>query len=86
MHQLGEADVRAIYEKASQLMRMNLLTRARTSVLPRRRTGAGSRTRFFTYMRKNKSCVDCGAKIERILQGDEGRSTYFCPSCQPVKS
>ncbi|HUF13930.1 MAG TPA: DEAD/DEAH box helicase [Longimicrobiales bacterium] len=24
------------------------------------------------------------ARIERILQGDAGRSTYFCPSCQAV--
>ena len=24
--------------------------------------------------------------IERILQGDMGRSTYFCPKCQPPKS
>lgn len=82
MHQLDESQVRAIYEKAAQLMRLNLLTRGPTSVVPRRRGGSAARVRFFVYMRKNKPCVDCGTKIERILQGDAGRSTYFCPSCQ----
>ena len=35
-------------------------------------------------MRKNKPCYDCGTPIERILQGDMGRSTYFCPECQAL--
>ena len=84
MHQLDEAHVRAIYEKAAQLMRMNLLIRGRASVRPRRREGVAARARFLVYMRKNKPCYDCGAKIERILQGDMGRSTYFCPDCQAL--
>lgn len=32
------------------------------------------------YEREGESCVRCGTKIRRIVQG--GRSTYYCPRCQ----
>ena len=84
MHQLDEAQVRAIFERAAGLMRQKLLIRGRNSVRPHRRDGVAARARFLVYMRKNKPCYDCRTKIERILQGDMGRSTYFCPSCQAL--
>ena len=81
MHQLPPGGIRAIYEKAAALMRLNLLTRRRTSV-PLRRRSQPSSQRFWVYMRAGKPCLDCGTLIERFLQGDMGRSTYFCPNCQ----
>jgi endonuclease-8 len=81
MHQLNPEDVRGIYEKAAKLMRLNLLTRRRTSV-PLRRRPEPSSHRFWVYMRAGKPCLDCGTRIERFLQGDMARSTYFCPHCQ----
>src|SRR5256885_11808705 len=33
------------------------------------------------YDRAGQPCSTCGTAIERIVQG--GRSTYYCPSCQP---
>ena len=86
MHQMTEAEVRTVFETAAALMRMNLLIRGRNAVRPRRREGVAARARFLVYMRKNRPCYDCGTKIERILQGDMGRSTYFCPSCQPART
>jgi endonuclease-8 len=83
MHRMSEAEVRAVYEKAAALMRLNLLIRnPRIGAPIRRRTNGGTNKRFWVYMRKNKPCFDCGTPIERILQGDMGRSTYFCPKCQ----
>lgn len=32
------------------------------------------------YEREGEPCVNCKAKIKRIVQG--GRSTYYCPRCQ----
>ena len=32
------------------------------------------------YEREGESCVNCKAKIKRIVHG--GRSTYYCPRCQ----
>lgn len=34
------------------------------------------------YGKDGEACPNCGTKIERQVQ--VGRSTYFCPSCQPV--
>ena len=81
MQRLSPDDVRAIYEKAAHLMRLNLLTRRRTSIPLKRRPEASSQ-KLWVYRRSGKPCLDCGTVIERILQGDMGRSTYFCPNCQ----
>jgi formamidopyrimidine-DNA glycosylase len=32
------------------------------------------------YERAGKPCLNCGARIRRVVQA--GRSTYFCPRCQ----
>ena len=33
------------------------------------------------YEREGEPCVKCGARIRRVTHG--GRSTYWCPRCQP---
>ncbi|HEY6881077.1 MAG TPA: DNA-formamidopyrimidine glycosylase family protein [Polyangiales bacterium] len=35
------------------------------------------------YERAGKPCFDCGTTIEMERQGEQRRSTYFCPQCQP---
>jgi formamidopyrimidine-DNA glycosylase len=37
--------------------------------------------RFFVYDREGEPCAKCATPIERVVQ--QGRSTYFCPTCQP---
>jgi len=34
------------------------------------------------YGRKNEPCPRCGVAVERIVQGEHARSTYWCPGCQ----
>lgn len=70
-----------LFTRAAHLMRLNLLTRRRTAV-PLRRRATPSSQRLWVYMRHGKPCLDCGTNIDRFLQGDMGRSTYFCPNCQ----
>lgn len=79
--ELEPETVMSLFEKAAHLMRLNLLTRRRTHV-PLRRRPTPSSQRLWVYGRAGKPCLDCGAGIERFLQGDMGRSTYFCPGCQ----
>lgn len=79
--ELSDAQLQEVYATAARLMRLNLLTRRRTSV-PVRRRSTPSAQRFWVYMRAGKPCLDCGARIERLVQGDMGRSTYYCPGCQ----
>ncbi|MDE6284621.1 MAG: hypothetical protein K2M17_02650 [Bacilli bacterium] len=35
------------------------------------------------HKRENEPCLVCKTPIQRIKIG--GRSTYFCPKCQPKK-
>jgi endonuclease VIII len=78
---LSDEQLVALFETAARLMRLNLLTRRRTTV-PIRRRGTPTTQRLWAYMRQGQPCLDCGTPVERFLQGDDGRSTYFCPGCQ----
>jgi endonuclease VIII len=80
---LSTAQLEALFAKAAHLMRLNLLTRRRTAV-PLRRRPTPSSQRLWVYLRHGKPCLDCGTPVERFLQGDMARSTYFCPHCQPA--
>jgi formamidopyrimidine-DNA glycosylase len=58
------------------------LTRLLGAIQSVMRRALGGTIRFAVYGREGLLCRRrCGAKIERIVQA--GRSTYFCPSCQP---
>lgn len=81
LRDLTADQLRAIYEKAAQLLRLNLLIRSR-STAPLRRREQPTSQRFWVYGRKGEPCLDCGTAIERFLQGDTARSTYCCPHCQ----
>lgn len=41
----------------------------------------GEENHFLVYDRRGEPCPRCSRPIARMLQG--GRSTYYCPSCQP---
>jgi endonuclease VIII len=82
VRELSDAQLTLVFETAARLMHQNLLTHNRTTV-PLRRRGQPSSQRLWVYMRAGKPCLECGTPIERFLQGDMARSTYFCPRCQP---
>lgn len=78
---IGTETLHTLFAEAARLMRLNLLTRRRESV-PIRRRPQPSSVRLWVYGRKGKPCLDCGTAIDRFLQGDMARSTYYCPRCQ----
>jgi formamidopyrimidine-DNA glycosylase len=43
----------------------------------------GGENVFLVYDREGQPCRTCRTQIARIVQG--GRSTYFCPNCQPLR-
>jgi endonuclease-8 len=73
---LDDATVDRLVSKARELLRRNLAGG------PRRTTSALSPLRLWVYRRSGRPCRACGAAIERAVQGDTLRSTYFCPACQ----
>jgi endonuclease-8 len=51
----------------------------------RRTTGrASSEERLWVYGRRNERCRNCGTVIESRKQGEDARTTFWCPSCQPI--
>jgi endonuclease-8 len=36
----------------------------------------------WVYRRAGRPCLRCGTKIQRRMQGNPPRSTYFCPACE----
>lgn len=43
-----------------------------------------SASRMWVYGRQGRPCFACGTGVQMRRQGDLGRSTYWCPSCQAV--
>jgi endonuclease-8 len=78
---LDASEVRGLYERAAELLRLNLRTRRRTTV-PTRRRPYPSSPRLWVYGRGGDPCLECGATIERLVQGDMARPTWMCPRCQ----
>jgi endonuclease VIII len=50
----------------------------------RRTTSALAPGPLWVYRRSGQPCRRCGALVGRIVQGEQVRSTYYCPSCQPA--
>ena len=66
-----------LLQLARELMQFNLQPQPRTT----RREGSGGR--LWVYGRRGEPCYLCGAAIHLSRQGDLGRTTYWCPACQP---
>lgn len=70
----GETRRRLVTIAARQL-RANVTRPGERSTLP----GGG----LAVYGRRGQPCLRCGTPIDRRLQGEDPRVTYWCPACQP---
>ncbi len=75
--QLDDASLIDLLELARELMQFNLQGHKRTT----RFEGDGGK--MWVYGRRGEPCYLCGATIHLRRQGDLGRTTYWCPECQP---
>jgi endonuclease-8 len=66
---------RRLVTTASRLLRANLGTGPRTTV-------AGG---LAVYGRTRQACLRCGTTVRSRRQGEQARSTYWCPTCQPPR-
>lgn len=73
---LDDGTIDRLVAKAGELLRRNL------GPGPRRTTSDLSPLRLWIYRRSGKPCRRCGTGIERVVQGEQARSTYLCPACQ----
>jgi len=67
-----EGERRRLYAAAHRLIRANLGSG------PRRTHGGG----LAVYRREGRDCPRCGTPVRRRRQGEQARSTYWCPGCQ----
>ena len=74
---LTDVELEGVIAKARALMSANLTGRPRT-------TRRGS-DRTWVYRRRGRPCHRCGSTIQMRRQGTQGRSTYWCPGCQPAR-
>jgi endonuclease-8 len=65
----------ALLATAARLLRANLGTGPRT-------THAGG---LAVYGRRGRPCPRCGTPVRLQHQGEQARSTYWCPTCQPSR-
>lgn len=82
---LTEAEVEGLYGAIRQVLQEAI--RARGTTFSDYRDGygraGGHRVALKVYRRTSLPCPCCGAAIQRIVVG--GRSTHFCPRCQPER-
>jgi endonuclease-8 len=71
---LDDATLDRVLATAHREMRRNLDTVSRPT--------RGAAGKHWVYRRSLRPCRRCGTTIERRVQGDPPRSTYFCPGCQ----
>jgi endonuclease-8 len=75
----SDDELRRIVAKARYLLRLN-------SGGPNRTTRFGSDAgRMWVYGRSGTPCPKCGAVIRLRRQGEAGRTTCWCPDCQPSR-
>jgi len=77
----------AVYARAAELLRANLLTARRTTLPAALRAPPGRRDRtpgalFWVYDRTRQRCRRCGEPIRQTRTGDMDRLLWWCPRCQ----
>jgi endonuclease-8 len=88
MRTITEFEMESIADTAQRYMKANVADGAGDGIVTyagnRRTTHAMDRAdRLWVYGRQGQECRRCGAAIEMRKQGEQARSTYWCPSCQP---
>jgi len=87
---ISQAQAEEIVATARKLLAANVLEDSSDRIVTysgkNRRTtsNANPGENLWIYGRKNEACRRCGTAIQRTLQGPNARSTYWCPTCQPL--
>ncbi len=68
LRDLSEVELRTVVGEAHRLMRTAL---------------HGGRPARRAYRRSGRPCARCGTRLRSRGQGDDNRTAYWCPTCQP---
>ena len=86
MRTISDRELERIAEIARRYMLANVAEgEGNANAGTRGTTGAMDRgARLWVYRRQGQECRRCGTIIEMRRQGTGARSSYWCPSCQPL--
>jgi len=86
MQTISDRELERVAEIAQRYMLSNVAESAdNANTGTRGTTGSMDRSaRLWVYRRQGQECRRCGAIIEMRKQGTGARSSYWCPSCQPL--
>ncbi len=88
MRTVSRAEVERMVEFSLRYMKANVADGKGDGIVTytgnRRTTSRMDREeRLWVYGRQGQECRRCGAKVMMRKQGEQARSTYWCPVCQP---
>lgn len=88
MQTITALEMEKIVEVAQRYMKANVLDGSGDGIVTysgnRRTTQAMNQAdRVWVYRRQGQECRRCGTIINMRKQGEQVRSTYWCPTCQP---
>jgi endonuclease-8 len=88
MRTVTRAEMERIVEFSLRYMKANVQDGSGDGIVTysgnRRTTGRMDREeRLWVYGRQGQECRRCGAVVMMRKQGEQARSTYWCPECQP---
>lgn len=88
MRTLTLKEIAVTVEVAQRYLKANVAEGKREGIVTyagnRRTTNAMNREeRLWVYRRQGQECRRCGAPVMMRKQGEQARSTYWCPGCQP---
>ena len=87
--ELGMEELSCLVETARKFLLANVAATSGDQITTytdmRRTTGrANSEERLWVYGRRGEPCRNCGTPIESRKQGDDARTSFWCPQCQPM--
>jgi endonuclease-8 len=88
MSTITEREMTAMIDASRKYLKANVLGGSGNGIVTytgNRRTthSMDSSDRLWVYGRQGKECRSCGTSILMRKQGEQARSTYWCPTCQP---
>ncbi|HEY4354102.1 MAG TPA: Fpg/Nei family DNA glycosylase, partial [Acidobacteriaceae bacterium] len=88
MRTLTQREMEVMAEVSQRYMKANVVDGAAEGIVTyagnRRTTHNMDRSdRLWVYGRHGQECRRCGAIVMMRKQGEQARSTYWCPACQP---
>lgn len=88
LSRIADAELTELLSHARTVMQQNLIGSALKTRSSRVTRPGRDRLRnpLSVYGRLGEPCFDCGTLIRMKRQGEQQRSTYFCPSCQPSRT